>query len=106
MTSFVSKVLSIFGGKSAAEPSPAAESREAYQDVSIVARPLKEGSQYRIAGFIEKRVGESVMVRNFIRADVFTSEKEATEFTLRKARQIVDQHGASLFADGAPEGRV
>ncbi len=106
MTSFVSRIVSLFGGSRPSEPVASQESREAYQDVELVAQPMKEGSQYRIAGRIEKKDGGQVLVRHFIRADIFSGEKEAVEFTLRKAKQIVDQHGKSLFADGAPEGRV
>ncbi len=107
MTGFVSKIMSFLAGKPAGTPAAeSAESREAYKDVTLVAKPMRDGNQFRIAGHIEKQEGEVRMVRHFIRADVFSSEKEAVEFTLRKARQIVDQHGPSLFADGAPEARV
>lgn len=108
MTSLLSRLFSFLGGKgssSAAAPA-VSETREAYKDVALVAHPLREGNQFRISGTVEKRDGEAVMLRRFIRADVFTNEKEAVEFTLRKGRQIVDQYGDSLFADGAPEGRV
>lgn len=108
MTGFVSKIMSFLGGTSsgAAPAAATSETREAYQDVTLVARPMRDGNQFRIAGHIEKTLGDTVMVRTFIRADVFSGEKEAVEFTMRKARQIVDQHGASLFADGEPEARV
>ncbi|MBB4065022.1 HlyU family transcriptional regulator [Gellertiella hungarica] len=107
MTGFVSKILSFLGGNaSAAAPAPSSESREAYKDVTLVAQPMRDGNQFRIAGRIEKKDGERILVRQFIRADVFNGEKEAVEFTLRKARQIVDQHGNTLFADGEPDGRV
>jgi hypothetical protein len=106
MTSIVSRIFSIFGGSRPAEPVAVQESRETYQGLELVAQPMKEGNQYRIAGRIEKQEGEQLLVRQFIRADIFSGEKEAAEFTLRKARQIVDQHGASLFRDGAPDGRV
>ena len=66
----------------------------------IFATPLREGNQLRLAGRIEKEVGGEVLVRNFIRADVFTSMDEAVDCTFRKARQIIDQNGPSLFADG------
>ena len=54
MTSFVSRIVSLFGGSRPSEPVASQESREAYQDVELVAQPMKEGSQYRIAGRIEK----------------------------------------------------
>lgn len=107
MSTLISKVLSFFGGQSApASPVVSDETREAYKDLTLVAKPMKDGNQFRIAGFIEKNDGDRRMVRNFIRADVFSGEKEAVEFTMRKAKQIVDQHGPALFADGAEEGRV
>lgn len=107
MSTFLSRLFSFLGGKPPrAEPAGSAETREAHGDVTLVARPMRDGNQFRIAGFIEKKDGERVLRRHFIRADVFSGEKEAVEFTMRKARQIVDQHGPSLFADGEEEGRV
>lgn len=47
-----------------------------------------------------------ILVRNFIRADVFSSVDDAVETTFRKAQQIIDQHGPSLFADGDPNRQV
>ncbi len=108
MTSLLSRLFSFLGGNgsTSAAVTASAETREAYKDVALIAHPIREGNQFRISGTVEKRDGETVMVRRYIRADVFTSEKEAVEFTLRKGRQIVDQYGPSLFADGAAEGRV
>lgn len=106
MTSIVSRIFSIFGGNRPVEPVAVSESRETYQGLELVAQPMREGSQFRIAGRIEKQDEGQLLVRHFIRADIFSGEKEAAEFSLRKAKQIVDQHGASLFRDGAPDGRV
>lgn len=107
MTSFLARIFSIFGGSRSATAGAAGhESRETYRDLDLVAQPMREGNQYRVAGRIEKKDGDRILVRHFIRADIFSSEREATEFTLRKAKQIVDQQGASLFNDGAAEGRV
>ena len=102
MASFISNILSMFsgGGKPASEaPGPSAEP-QLYGDCTIYAEPRKEGGQYRLAGRIEKKVGDEVLVRNFIRADLFSSSDDAIECTVRKAHQIIDQHGASLFGDG------
>lgn len=106
MTSFISRLLAFIGGKSSSGPVAPAETREEYQEYNLVAHPLREGNQFRISGAIEKKQGDTILKRHFIRADVFSSEKEASEFTLRKARQIVDQQGGILFADGAQDGRV
>ena len=105
MASFLSSILSIFtggakpaaeaagGGSSAAEP-------QLYGECTIHATPQREGNQFRLAGRIEKQVNGETLVRNFIRADVFTSLDDAVETTFRKAHQIIDQHGPSLFNDG------
>lgn len=38
-------------------------------------------------------------MHEFVRADVFTSMDDAVEFTIRKAKLIIDQNGASLFPE-------
>ncbi|MBU1315003.1 MAG: transcriptional activator HlyU [Alphaproteobacteria bacterium] len=101
MASFLSGILSIFsGGSRAVAPAAPAAEPQTHGDCMIFATPLREGNQLRLAGRIEKEVGGEVLVRNFIRADVFTSMDEAVDCTFRKARQIIDQNGPSLFADG------
>ncbi|MBL4907637.1 MAG: hypothetical protein JKX94_09320 [Sneathiella sp.] len=38
--------------------------------------------------------------------DTFTSRDEAVKYTLQKAKQVIDQQGEQLFADGAATGRA
>ncbi|MDP9592073.1 HlyU family transcriptional regulator [Shinella sumterensis] len=104
MASFFSKLFGRGGGS--ASPAKVAEETEAYNDLLLVAAPIQEGSQYRLAGRIEKRDGDRVLVRSFIRADIFTSRDDTVATAFRKARQIADQHGASLFADGVESRQV
>ncbi|MEW9615558.1 HlyU family transcriptional regulator [Shinella sp. S4-D37] len=104
MASFFSKLFGR-GGDSAA-PAKIAEETEAYNDLTLVAAPIAEGGQYRLAGRIEKRDGERVLTRSFIRADLFSSRDDTVAATFRKARQIADQHGASLFGDGVESRQV
>ena len=111
MASFVSKILSIFTGGGAdtgtAAPSQVAVGEpQLYGDCMVFAVPQREGNQFRLAGRIEKQVDNETLVRNFIRADVFTSVDDAVETTFRKAQQIIDQHGASLFGDGEKTRQV
>ncbi|SEK46826.1 Transcriptional activator HlyU [Xaviernesmea oryzae] len=73
--------------------------------MTIRARPMKEGAQFRLAGVIEKVVDGSLMTRSFIRADLFTSEKDAADAALRKGQQIIKEQGRLLFAD-AEESRT
>lgn len=102
MASIFSRILSAFGGSKSETPAagPTAEP-QVYEGLTIFATPVKEGSQYRLAGRIEKTVDGEVLERVFIRADIFTNTDDALECTFRKARQIIDQNGSSLFSDGA-----
>ncbi len=101
MASIISSILSLFSGGSRTPqaPQPAAVP-QAHGECMIHATPIREGNQFRLAGRIEKDVEGETLVRNFIRADVFTSLDDALDCTYRKARQIIDQNGPSLFADG------
>ena len=104
MVSFFSK---LFGrGSESSSPVKTEEETETYNDLVLVAAPIKEGAQFRLAGRIEKRAAEGALVRTFIRADLFSSREDTVAATFRKARQIVDQNGASLFADGADSRQV
>lgn len=106
--SILSNIISLFSGAPAqekAEPAPSAEP-QAHGDCTIYPQPMREESQYRLAGRIEKQVNGETLVRTFVRADVFTTADDAVEFTLRKARQIIDQNGPSLFSDGAKTRQV
>jgi len=105
MASFLSNILSMFSGGGASnadagKTSAAPPASQSYNDCQIFAVPQREGSQFRLAGRIEKQVNGETLVRTFIRADVFSSVDDAIETTFRKAQQIIDQHGSSLFADG------
>lgn len=103
MASFLSK---LFGGGSKAESAQSSAKTETYGDCLIRATPQKEGAQFRLAGSIEKDVDGVIRVRTFIRADLFSSEQDVIDATLRKAHQIIDQHGASLFADDVDRRQV
>ena len=99
--SILSSILSIFtgGSSSEAKSKPLAEP-QTYKDCVIHAEPIREGSQYRLAGRIEREIEGRMLTRKFIRADVFTSLDDALDCTFRKAQQIIDQNGPALFGDG------
>ena len=103
MASFLQSLFSKFsgGGKPSMAPAVRAAEPELYGDCRIFAEPMREGNQFRLAGRIEKDVDGEVLTRSFIRADLFTTEDDAVEYTRRKAQQIIDQNGVSLFSDGA-----
>ncbi len=101
MASFLSNIISMFTGgeKSAEAPASAAKPVE-YGGCIIHPAPIREGNQFRLAGRIEKDVNGETLERTFVRADVFTSMEDGVEYTIKKAQQIIDQNGASLFSDG------
>jgi len=105
MPSFFSKFLSMFGGASAPAAPKESEPRE-YAGYRVFATPIREGAQFRLAGRIEKDADGEVLVRSFIRADVFTNEADAEEYTFRKAEQIIEQSRSTLFTDGKPTGSI
>ncbi|MFT4003022.1 MAG: HlyU family transcriptional regulator [Rhizobium sp.] len=112
MASLFSNIISIFtGGASQPDteksggPTVSAEP-QSHAGCTIYATPQREGNQFRLMGRIEKDVNGEILVRNFIRADVFSSSDDAVESTFRKAQQIIDQNGASLFGDGEKTRQV
>lgn len=102
MASFFSK---LFGGDSTPK-APAVSDPVEYEGFLIRAAPQPEDSQWRLAGTITQEQDDAQMERAFIRADVFTSRDEAEKFTVSKGKQIIDEQGKNLFADGAETGRV
>lgn len=106
MAGFFSKILGGFSGGDAASVAAGKERMQKIGEYAVFATPRKEGAQYRLAGRIEHEVNGEKLIRNFVRADVFSSEDDAIETTFRKAGLIIEQGGAGLFADGAKERQV
>ncbi len=86
-------LLSRFFGK----PAVAAAQAVLHKDYRIFPQPIKEGAVYRIAARVEKDVGGGTKVHQLIRADTRSSAEEATEATIAKAKQAIDQLGDALF---------
>jgi len=104
MASFLSK---LFGAKSTAGANAQVRGDPVmYEGLSIQAAPVEAEGQWRLAGVIIKKTEHGDLERNFLRADLFTSREEAETFAIRKARQIIDEQGARLFASGESQGRV
>lgn len=87
------------GGGKAAEP-------VAYEGLLIRAAPQRAGDRWQLAGVIVKQTDAGELERTFLRADTFTSREEAEDIAIRKGKQIIDEQGARLFADGEPTGRA
>jgi hypothetical protein len=68
-----------------------------YKGYVIVAAPYKNNGHYQTAGTIAREVGGVRKEHRFIRADAYASYDDAVNFTLNKARQIVDLQGERMF---------
>ena len=68
-----------------------------YNGFTIVPAPIAEGGQYRTAGSIERDHAGQRQSVPFIRADNNSDRQAAIDHSIRKAQQIIDEQGATLF---------
>lgn len=107
MASLFARIVGGLSGKPAGEAKPVKRSDPVtYQELIIQAAPERAGDQWRLAGVIIKREGERELERIFVRADTFGSREEAESYAIRKGKQIIDEQGKTLFADGEETGRA
>ena len=88
----------LFGRRPAAGTAKVSEPVE-YKGYIIRAAPYKNNGSYQTAGTIEREIGGVRKEHRFIRADAYASYDDAVNFTLSKARQIVDLQGDRIFAE-------
>ena len=105
MASFLSRLFGRPSETASRDEAPRGEP-VAYKDLVIRPAPERAGSQWRVAGVIIKQGDEGDLERVFLRADTCASREEAEAFAIAKGKQIIDEQGARLFADGAPTGRA
>lgn len=91
----------LFGGKPKAEPEVQAE---IYKDFRIFPAPQAAEGGYRVAARIEKDIAGEVKVHQLLRADTIASLDEATAFSVRKAKQVIDEQGEAIFRGHAAGG--
>lgn len=92
--SFLKKLFG--GGDSAPKLSKSAASVD-YNGYKITPAPMKDGSQFRLAGTIAKEIDGVEKSHLLIRADTFPSNESAQEATLKKARYVIDEQGDAIF---------
>ncbi len=68
-----------------------------YEGFSIVPTPRKVQGGWTTEGVISKAAGEEIRSEHFIRADVLMSEEQAVEYSVAKAKKIIDEQGERLF---------
>ncbi len=89
-------LLARFGGRNADATEAPAEAVE-YRGYRIRPAPFRDGGQFQTAGTIEKETESGTRTHRFVRAEKHPSQEAALEFSLMKAKQIIDQQGDRLF---------
>lgn len=92
----------LFGGGGAPAEAAAAPGEE-YKGFTIRPTPTPVGSEFQLAGLIEKTVGGELKSYKFVRADRMSSRDEAVRFTLAKGRLIIDEQGDKVFSQSWPK---
>jgi hypothetical protein len=82
----------LFGGGTKPQKEP-----ETYKEFRIFPEPQSVPGGFRLAARIEKEVEGELKVHHLLRADTLQSAEEAEAFSIRKARQVIDEQGDKLF---------
>lgn len=85
---------SLFSGK---EKQPKHVEPVEYKGFLIYQEAIAESGQYRIAGRITKEIDDNVNEHRFIRSDVVSSEQDANDLMLNKAKMFIDQMNGKIF---------
>ena len=94
--SFLKKLFG--GGDTGAAPAGGgALGEETYKGFTIKAVEMRAGSEYQLAGAIEKEINGELLSYPFVRADRIASKDELVSMALAKGRQIVDEQGEGVF---------
>ena len=97
----MSFLKSLFGGRSSAESGDGGKEILGdpvdYNGFIIRAAPFKSDEQYQTAGIVAKNVSGVRKEHRFIRADRHNTLNDALEFSLVKAKKLVDELGERMF---------
>lgn len=87
----------LFGGGAPDSTQAKVAAESTHKGCTIKAMPQPEGGQFRLQGVIEKDMDGTTKTHKLIRADLFSSVEDATDATIRKARQLIDEQGDRIF---------
>jgi hypothetical protein len=68
-----------------------------YNGYRIRPTPYAVNGQYQTAGIIEKDAPDGIKEHRFVRADTHQNRDDAINFTISKAKQIIDMQGDRMF---------
>jgi len=91
---FLSK---LFGAGQGGDATPEADAPVAYKGYTILARPRHEGGAWVVAGTIRKDTEDGTQTYDFVRADSYAAREPAAEFSVMKAKQMIDNEGDLIF---------
>ena len=91
-------IMKFLRGLAGVDGKPAAK-REAvdYKGFEIVPAPRKVPGGWTTEGVISKSEGGTTRSEHFIRADMLMSEEAAVDYSVTKAKKIIDELGERLF---------
>ena len=96
--SFLKSLFGLDGGKSRDNASARRTIKSAeHNGFTIDAQPYAAGGQFQVAGVISREIDGTRKAHRFVRADRFATLEDAADFSLTKARQMIDQSGDRLF---------
>ena len=90
----------LFGGGKSADATPAGDKvmgEEGYKGFLIKAIEMRAGSEFQLAGTIEKEIGGEHKTYRYVRADRMSSQDDLVTLALSKGRQIIDEQGEGIF---------
>jgi hypothetical protein len=88
----------LFGRRSESAAAVKVSDPVEYNGYAIRAAPYKnETGQYQTAGIIQREIEGVRKEHRFIRADAYATYDDAVNFTINKARQIIDLQGDRMF---------
>lgn len=84
----------LFGGGGGPSKEP-----EIYKDFRIFPEPQSSSGGYRLAARIEKEIDGETKTHHLLRADQIQDLGEAEAFSIRKAKQLIDEQGERIFLE-------
>lgn len=85
------------GGSASKSIEPAVVAEEVYKGFTVKSLIMPVGSEYQLAGLIEKEIDGELKSYKFVRADRFSSKEDVVSFALAKGRQIIDEQGDGIY---------
>lgn len=91
----------LFGGGKAegagSDAAPGTVGEDSYKGFTIKALIMPAGSEFQLAGVIEKTIDGELKSYKFVRADRFSNKDDMAAFALTKGRQIIDEQGEGIY---------